>query len=236
VIYPPITRRWWFIAGNLLCLACAVAALYRYRLTKALLLERTRSRIAMDLHDDIGSSLTRISVLSEVARRQNGTAGAETLAKIGTTARELIDALDDIVWAVDPRHDTLMDIVRRIVEFGQQVCEGRGIQFETVIADSFDGAKVRLDRRRDLYLLFKEAINNAVRHSGASTVTFRVGRMERSVVLTLEDDGKGLSPDPVQDGNGLRSMQERGIRSGDRFTILAEPGRGTRMLLEIRTG
>ena len=190
----------------------------------------------MDLHDDIGSSLTRISVMSEVARRQNGTARGETLAKIGTTARELIDALDDIVWSVDPRHDNMMDVIRRIVEFGQQLCEAKGIQFETAIADSSEGEKLDLDRRRDLYLLFKEALANAVRHSGASTVTFRVGREEGCMILELADDGSGLPDRVPSDGNGLRSMRERGIRAGDRFLIHTEPGRGTRLRLEIRTG
>jgi signal transduction histidine kinase len=200
------------------------------------MLERTRGRIAMDLHDDIGSSLTRISVMSEVARRQNGTVRGETLARIGTTARELIDALDDIVWSVDPRHDELLDVLRRIVEFGQQVCEGRGILFETELPGSLDRAKLGLEQRRDLYLILKEAITNAVRHSRASTVTFRVQRRAEAFLLELSDDGTGFTPPSAGPGHGLLSMKERGGRAKLRYSLESAPGSGTRLRLEVRTG
>lgn len=238
-ILPPLWARWWFITGGLVIIIGAVYGLYRYRLEKALQLERTRSRIAMDLHDDIGSSLTRISVLSEVARRQidgDALARAETLARIGESARELIESLGDIVWSVDPKHDALQNVIRRIVEFGQDVCEGKGIVFETDIQATFDQTTLSLEQRRDVYLVFKEAINNMVRHSQATRVRFSVRELESTAILELVDDGVGYQAESESAGHGLVTMQERARRAGAMLTTDSKPGHGTRTTMRIRTG
>ncbi|MBM2840040.1 MAG: Histidine kinase protein [Bacteroidetes bacterium] len=238
-ILPPVWARWWFIAGFILAISGAAYSLYRYRLEKALQLERTRSRIAMDLHDDIGSSLTRISVLSEVAQRQTDgelSKRAETLERIGETARELIDSLGDIVWSVDPRHDDLQNVIRRIVEFAQEVCEAKGIVFETDIGARFDQTRLTLDQRRDLFLLLKEAINNVVRHSQAHRLRFVVKRTEEKAVLELIDDGVGYVLNGEGSGHGLFSMKERSRRAGVSLAIDSSPGKGVTTTVELKTG
>ncbi len=236
-VLPPFWARWWFIVASFSALFGLVYSAYRYRLNKLLELERTRSRIAMDLHDDIGSSLTRISVLSEVARYQEGAQhdeATETIAKIGDTARELIDALGDIVWSVDPKHDDLQGVIRRIVQFGQETCEGRSIQFETDLVGEYSRTKLSLDQRRDVFLIFKEAVNNIVKHSGASSVKFRSVRDGSGVVLILSDDGTGFNEGSDQAGNGLHSMRQRGNRVG-RLTILSQKAKGTTVSLNLKT-
>jgi hypothetical protein len=238
-ILPPVWARWWFVTGSLLIVCAAVYALYRYRLEKAVQLERTRSRIAMDLHDDIGSSLTKISVLSEVARRQGADqlpVRSDVLTRIGDTARELIDQLGDIVWAVDPKQDDLQNVIRRIVQFGQEMCEGRGIEYETEIAAEFSDAKLALERRRDVFLVFKEATNNAVKHSGATRVRFCVAHTGDGALLELYDNGTGFVEHPGQSGNGLISMRTRGGRLGGRFILTSSSGKGTTVSLELKTG
>jgi signal transduction histidine kinase len=239
VILPPVWARWWFLATCMAVLSSAVYALYRYRLEKALQLERTRSRIAMDLHDDIGSSLTRISVLSEVARRQADGEEAkrvETLARIGESARDLIDSLGDIVWSVDPRHDDLQNVIRRTVEFAQEVCEAQGIVFETDIAASFDQAKLTLDQRRDLFLLLKEGVNNVIKHAHASRVRFCVRRTGEGAILELFDDGVGYEGSGDGSGHGLSSMRDRANRAGADLVLESTPGRGTVMTIQLKTG
>lgn len=236
-VLPPIWARWWFMLTIVLVLIGLVYSAYRYRLNKLLELERTRSRIAMDLHDDIGSSLARISVLSEVARYQERSYPAEagdTISRIGDTARELIDSLGDIVWSVDPKHDDLQNIIRRIVQFGQETCEGRKIQFETEIDGEYSAVRLSLDRRRDVFLIFKEAVHNAVKHSNARHVVFRVVPERSDIVLLLSDDGAGFDSGKEQSGNGLRSMRERGSRVG-RLTIESTPGRGTTVSVRVKT-
>ena len=238
VILPPLWARWWFMAGSaLLCAALAYGA-YRYRLAKALQVERTRSRIAMDLHDDVGASLTRISMMTEVAQRiANGTSQQveEYLGKIGDTSRELIDALGDIVWSVDPHHDTLKDIIRRLVLFGEEVCEARAIMFETSIAADLKTTRIGLDRRRDLYLLCKEAIHNAVQHSGAETIVLHVHETKGRIVISISDNGHGFEADEVQPGHGLISMKERAIRLDAGFQHLSSPDGGTIITLSLKT-
>jgi signal transduction histidine kinase len=237
-ILPPLWARWWFILLCVLLVGGSIYGFYAYRLNKLLELERTRSRIAMDLHDDIGSSLTRISVLSELAQHQersNPEATLTTLSKIGTTARELIDSLGDIVWSVDPKHDDLQNVIRRIVQFGQETCEGRGIEFETEIAGDFSTARLSLERRRDVFLIFKEAINNAVRHSQARRVRFCIIPDRAAAVLEFIDDGIGFDENTDKSGNGLRSMRERGARVGG-CTIASRPGQGTTVSVRVKTG
>jgi signal transduction histidine kinase len=237
-VLPPLWARWWFILLVLGTLAALTYLSYRYRLAKALELERTRSRIAMDLHDDIGSSLTRVSIMAEVARRQaavDPAAVESSLARIGDTARELIDALSDIVWSVDPRHDDLLNVIRRIVQFGQEVCEGRGIGFETDLSGSFGSARLSPEQRRDIYLVFKEGIHNVVKHSGATRARFRVHPTGRGALLELLDDGAGIPDDAEGTGHGLISLRERGNRAGCAFSMTSKPGEGTRIALEVKT-
>ncbi len=238
LILPPVWARWWFVAACIAAVSGAVYSLYRYRLEKALQLERTRSRIAMDLHDDIGSSLTRISVLSEVALRQTDgerSKRAETLGRIGDTARELIDSLGDIVWSVDPKHDDLQNVIRRVVEFGQEVCEAKGIVFETDISAKFDQTRLTLDQRRDLFLLLKEAVNNVIRHSQARRLRFVVKRTDEKAILELIDDGVGYTPNGEGSGHGLSSMKERSLRAGVGLSIDSSPGKGVITTVEFKT-
>ncbi len=237
-IAPPVWQRWWFV-GAIALLAFSVSyGLYRYRVARLLELERTRSRIAMDLHDDIGSSLTRISVMTEVAQRQafgdpQGT--LRHLSAIGDTAREVIDALGDIVWSVDPKHDNLQNVVSRIVQFGQETCEGSEIAFETDLGDSLETFRLSPENRRDVFLVFKEAINNVVRHSGAGLVRFRVHPTPKGVLLELSDDGSGIPAATERTGRGLESMSARGARAGLSFAVQSSQGRGTTVSLEVKT-
>jgi ligand-binding sensor domain-containing protein/signal transduction histidine kinase len=238
-ILPPLWARWWFIACGLTVIAGSIYATYRYRLGKIVELERTRSRIAMDLHDDIGSSLTRISVMTEVAGRQRTTdpeASMGTLARVGETARELIESLSDIVWTVDPKQDNLQNVIRRISQFGQEMCEGRGIGFETDLSVSFESIRLTPEKRRDIYLVFKEGIHNIVKHSGATRGRFSVHPIPHGALLELLDDGTGIPDDTGGSGHGLRSLRERGERAGVKFSLTSKPGEGTHIQLEVKTG
>ena len=239
-VLPPVWQRWWFVAACAGLTAAGVYAAYRYRLNKLLEIERTRSRIAMDLHDDIGSSLTRISVMTEVAKRKATKADVEQteyLNKIGETARALIDSLGDIVWSVDPKNDDLQNVIRRIVQFGQETCEGSQMTFETEILGSFDETRLPLQKRRDIYLVFKEAIHNIVQHSEAGSVRFSVHSTRNGALLEIIDDGIGFSMIQGEgDGDGLRTMRIRGERAGGHFNVSSTPNQGSRISLEVKTG
>jgi PAS domain S-box-containing protein len=204
-------------------------------------LERVRKRIATDLHDDIGSSLTRISLLSEVARQQVG--GLDTtlepaLSSIAGLSREVVDSMSDIVWAINPSKDHLSDLSQRMRHFVSDLCTARhiGFRFRTPSPD-YDivvGANVR----RELFLLFKEAVNNMVRHSGCSEADFEFRTDERSVLMRVSDNGRGFDAARVDAwrvdaGHGLRSMRERAEALGGRCEVVSHPGRGTIVTFSI---
>ncbi|HXG00182.1 MAG TPA: two-component regulator propeller domain-containing protein [Bacteroidota bacterium] len=234
-ILPPVWARWWFIAGAAAIIVLSAYGVYRYRLAKALELERTRSRIAMDLHDDLGASLTRISLMTEVARRMGPVNDLQQyLDRIGETSRELIDSLGDIVWSVNPAYDTLQDVIRRVVHFGEELCEARGMAFETVIAPELGKLALSIERRRELYLLLKEAVSNAVRHSGADRLLFTINTTARGITMTICDNGRGFIPGTGK-GHGMQNMNERAARLGAVLHVRSEPDKGTRIELFFKT-
>jgi signal transduction histidine kinase len=232
-ILPPIWHRWWFRSGAALAAVLVVLAAHRYRVRHLLALERVRMRIAADLHDDIGGSLSRISIQSEVACREAAALGEQPvrrLADIAESARAVVDALGDVVWSIDPRRDDLASVFRRIREYGDDLFADNGVRW-TYRAEG-DLAGVRLDpqARRHLFLLVKESITNAARHASARTVSLHVELAARELRMDLHDDGRGFVPEPDGDGgdrHGLASMRARAARLGARLSIVSAPAAGT---------
>src|SRR5204863_1344847 len=156
---PPIWQRWWFVMLVALTLGLAAAALYRYRVARLIELERVRTRIATDLHDDIGASLSLIAMLSEVAQRQavkgNFKVG-ESLSSIAASSRELVDSMSDIVWAVNPRKDRFSELVKRMRRFASDVFSSRDIALQFDAPDHVHDFKLGADARREIFFIVKE--------------------------------------------------------------------------------
>jgi hypothetical protein len=234
-ILPPIWQRWWFITLAVLLVGLAAYAGYRYRVGRLLELERVRTRIATDLHDDIGSSLSQISVLSEVINKRVGQepSVAEPLTMIGNLSRDLVDSLNDIVWAINPRRDRLSDLTYRMRRFASDAFTARDIQFRFNAPDPHHNVRLGADTRREVFLIFKEAINNMVRHSQCTEAdidfVMRDGRME----LSLTDNGRGFNPERESDGNGLVNMRQRAGKVGGTLDISSGRGRGTTVSLKV---
>jgi ligand-binding sensor domain-containing protein/signal transduction histidine kinase len=234
-IPPPLWGRTWF---RLLCLAAVcltLYALYRYRLQRLLELEHIRMRIATDLHDDIGSSLSQIAILSEVARRP-GEAGADALDPLGGIARisrELVDSMSDIVWAVNPKRDSLRDLTRRMRQFAGEMLVPGGIEF-TFDAEAASGhVTLGADLRRQVFLVFKECVNNIARHSGATQVRIVFAMSGGRLRLSIHDNGRGFDARLPVKGHGLTSMTNRAAALGGTLRIKSESGAGTTASLEI---
>lgn len=167
-VLPPLWRRWWAILTASLCAAWLLYLVYRYRVAQLVALEQVRTRIAMDLHDDIGSTLSQIAVLSEVARRQAGREDSrieEPLSRGAEISRELAGALGDIVWAINPRRDRIGDLVQRMRRFGSDVLHARNIEFDCTAPESLLAIEIGAEQRRQVLLVFKESIHNIARHS-----------------------------------------------------------------------
>lgn len=237
-VLPPLWRRPWFLGLVALGLAGGAVVSYRYRVAHLVAIERMRTRIATDLHDDLGSSLSRISILSEVARRRADAdpESGRMLTDIGETAREMMDALSESIWAIDPRRDDLRSLATRIRRFASDLLETRGIAWHLQAPP--DGELIRLSpgQRRQLYLIVKEALHNAARHSGAASVSMELGLSGRRLAAEIRDDGKGFveREDPDAPGrHGLSSMKARADALGGALVIHSTPGQGTRICLDV---
>ena len=227
----PVYRRWWFVALSLLALGGLAYAAYRYRVAQLLKLERMRTRIATDLHDEVGSSLSQIAILSEVARQQlnpnqkRASAVQEPLEKMAATSREALDAMGDLVWAINPQRDQLSDLSQRMRRFASDTLTAKDIalQFHAPPQEVHLDAEVR----RQVFLIFKEAINNIARHAEATAVEVEFTMPDHHLSLRIKDNGRGFvkaPPQPGQNGgNGLLSMQRRAADLGGTLST-AEAG------------
>ncbi len=232
-IVAPVWQQWWFLLSVAILVGFVVYLLYKYRLRQLLELEKVRTRIATDLHDDIGANLTRISLLSEVAKQKATNGNGQMLSSIADIARESVASMNDIVWAIAPEHDSLLDLTRRMRQHAEEVFALRDIdlEFNAPVSD----LKLSVGARRDLLLIFKEAVNNAAKHSDCKRVSIDFS-LENSILrLQIRDDGKGFDPDENYDGQGLRSMTRRArILGGD---LMIDSGDGTtiRFHLPLKT-
>jgi len=261
-LLPPIWARWWFISGAAALILLVVFSVYRYRfaqlqkvnlaldqLQKAkeerlLELERVRSRIARDLHDDIGSSLSQIAIYSEVAKqKQQGTNGADpTLQSLVNTSKELVEAMSDIVWAINPRKDHLHDLTQRMRHFASEVLSAAAIDLEFRAPEAPSDFSLGANIRREVFLIFKETINNIARHSAATRVEIDFSLNHQHLTLRFRDNGRGFDNSDqgqsydwqkARGGNGLISMKKRSHELGGEYLIESQPGLGTSAILRV---
>jgi len=243
-IDPPFYLTWWFLLVVAAVIAFGTYLSYRLRLRKLLTIEKLRTRIASDLHDDIGSGLTRIAVLSDVALHQAedcrvpGGGPAEvtrSITKVGTIARELVDAMSDVVWSIDPRHDTAGSLMQRVKVYAFELCEAKNITLSFETQGERDTTSISPEIMRELLLVAKEAVTNIVRHSGCSAAHIRLTTGKREITLEVSDNGKGFLLSAAAPGNGLMNMRTRAGKAGGSFAVESSPGGGTRLFISLPT-
>ncbi len=234
-IMPPFWWRWWFWPLTAGALGLAAVSARRYRLRQALQLERVRTRIATDLHDDIGSSLTQIAVLSEVVRKNMNGNKSEVarLSRIADLSRELVDSMGDIVWSINPQRDHLSDLAYRMRRFGSDVFTARRIDFDFTAPDRGEQTVVRAEVRRHTFLIFKECVHNVLRHAACDRVEVVLRADRRRLIFRMNDNGKGFARPMNGHGHGLSSMERRSREMGGRLEISSQPGLGTAVELRV---
>jgi ligand-binding sensor domain-containing protein/signal transduction histidine kinase len=239
-VLPPFWRRWWFEGLALAALASIVYLLHSYRVAQMVSLERMRTMIATDLHDDIGASLSQIAILSEVARAGVGSENRlpqESLQRVATLARELVDSMSDIVWSIRAEPDDLDSLVRRMREFALDLLTSQGIGFELRAPQPGENAHLSLQARRHLFLMFKECIHNVSRHSGCTAVEAELKLVDREIVLTVEDNGRGLNgvenPPGWMGGTGIPGMRRRAETLGGSIQFISKPGEGCTVSIRL---
>jgi PAS domain S-box-containing protein len=214
----------------------AEEALRRSREERLVELERVRRRIATDLHDDIGSSLTQISILSEVVQQRinhQDSRVTEQLSMIAGASRELVDAMSDIVWAINPQKDHLHDLTQRMRRFAADSFTARNIKFQLRLPPAEEDVKLGANLRREVFLIFKEGVNNMVRHSGCTQADIELSFVDGRLRLRLSDNGRGFDATRENDGHGLVSMRDRAKSIGGQFELHSQVGYGTVIELAV---
>ncbi len=224
IILPHFWQTLWFrivAAGSVLLLFVAA---YELRLALERRLTRLRLRMARDLHDEVGSNLGAIALLSEVVAKQ--TPGiAEELVEIRRVAAHTIDSLRDIVWFLDPAADTMSELVSRMKETSRTML--RGAAFDFVADGEADAPNPSLELRRNLFPMFKEIIHNVARHAQATHVQIDLEFAKRQLRLKVQDNGIGFDERQIREGNGLKNLRRRAADLGGTVEIRSVPASGT---------
>lgn len=238
-IAPPFWKTAWFYILIGLVIASLLFYLHRLRLQKLLHIEKVRSRLARDLHDDMGSTLSTINILSNMALQQQTLDEAKSkayMSTISSSTSQMMEAMDDIVWSINPVNDNIAKMVARMKETAGAILEPKQIDYRFDLAPSVADVHLSMEARREIFLIFKEAINNTVKYAAATLVIFTFSRKGSSLLLTIEDNGVGFSigtPGSAVRGNGLKNMQKRAAMLKGQLSINSRAGKGTSLTLTM---
>lgn len=234
IIFPPWWQTWWFRSTATIFLIMILYGIYKYRVNKLLEIERMRVQIASDLHDDVGASLTKIAVHSEIIQSTKDRKKIiYSSAKIGNMSREIITSLSDIIWSIDARNDKVGDLIDRMRDYLETVFPPGSIRtnFQTCGLEFYTSIDQVL--RQNIYLIFKEAINNAAKHSHATEVNIQMTNGDGKFNLEISDNGKGIVLNEKSSGShGLQNMKLRAERIGGVLKI--ENNNGTKITLIVK--
>jgi two-component system, NarL family, sensor histidine kinase UhpB len=208
----------------------------RYRVmnrTKRLLeIEKVRNNIARDLHDDMGSALSSINILSQVALVEKNGDAQNYLKRIGDQSARMMEDMGDMVWSINPRNDSMRQIIIRMREFAAEVFDLKNIEYR-FSENIEEGLILSADQRKNIFLIFKETINNAAKYSQASEVEINLHQQDHTLIMSIKDNGQGFDEQKVKAGNGLRNLRERAKEINATLTLKSEVGNGTEVELKV---
>jgi ligand-binding sensor domain-containing protein len=225
-ILPPFWMTPWFYLLLLAIAALAIYSLFQYQLKQKLRLYQLRNKLHRDLHDDVGATLSSIKAYSEILRKDPENPVIADLIK--DNSEEMIDRLEVISWSMKPEQDRFISLHQRMMKVAAPLCRARDIEFEAINLGFKDEDQIPAEFRQNIFLIFKEALNNAVKYSGASRICLRHIRENGKYIMELEDNGSGIDAERRSSGNGLRNMKNRAdelhaeleIRTGPRGTAI----------------
>jgi ligand-binding sensor domain-containing protein/two-component sensor histidine kinase len=235
-IAPVFYKTWWFFT---LLVGVVLAVLYvfnRQRINRLIAVERIRTKVARDLHDDMGSTLSTINILSSMAKTKmtdDPHRTSEYISKITDNSQRMMEAMDDIVWSIKPMNDSIQKITARMREFATGILEAKDIEVNFKVDDDVNKIKLDMEARRDLFLIFKEAINNVAKYSHGSKCLIHIALCQQRLLLDVEDNGVGFDISQADSGNGLSNMHKRAEALKARVSIKSRPGEGTQVTLNM---
>ncbi|MBC7775918.1 MAG: hypothetical protein H7246_10830 [Phycisphaerae bacterium] len=239
-VMPPFYKTWWFIGITAILFFGLVRLFFQYRLRQRLEKEAIRLRIARDLHDEIGSTLSSISILSASALHgvQKDLDNAR-FGNIGNKARAALDSISDIVWSVNPENDSMEKALARMSAYASEMLENVGAELHFEVGSGVESLSLPMEKRKDFYLIFKEAIHNCAKYARAKEVWVAVKKEDNTLVFSIKDDGVGFEMGNTEPGarnlggNGLRNMRSRAAALGGGLDLISAPGLGTEIRLKL---
>ncbi|HNQ73456.1 MAG TPA: two-component regulator propeller domain-containing protein [Verrucomicrobiota bacterium] len=235
-VLPYFWQTWWFRVSVAALLLTAVGALYRVRVARLRGLEDLRRKIAADLHDDIGSRLTKLAMLTDSATREMPPDHPQqvSLQRISGAVQEMTRAMDEIVWTVNPRNDTLDSLANYIFHYAQEYFQHTHVRCRLQLPPVLPDVRISTGQRHNLFMAVKEALNNVLKHAAATEVQVSLEVTSSALTLTIVDNGRGhgkTAADPT--GVGVQSMQQRLARIGGQFEMKGNVAGGTAVTLRL---
>jgi ligand-binding sensor domain-containing protein/two-component sensor histidine kinase len=211
IIIPPFYRTWWFYTLCAIALVGTIYILYHMRIQHLIQVQQVRNRISSDLHDDIGSRLTNIQILSALGEQKlaQPKQASVYMHRIINEVQTSGEALDDIVWSINSKNDSGEELAARMRRYAGDIFEGGHMHWNMNVSDNISSIKLSMEKRRDLYLVFKEALNNILKHSQASMVKIELSVQDNKVQMHITDNGKGFDINQPTGRNGLKNMKRR---------------------------
>lgn len=233
IITPPWYRTWWFRVLVTLLFFGTVYGIYRYRLQQSLKLIGMRNNIASDLHDEIGSTISSISVYSDILAEKIESPDLKMIAgRISESSRNILVVMSDIVWSINPKNDRFDNVLIRMKSFAHEVLDIQNKQLHFEADEKLNHLKLHMNNRKNFYLIFKEALNNVVKYAQATDVWISVQMHGNEIQFSIRDNGRGFDLNELKEGNGIHNMQRRSRDLGGRLHIETAPGKGT--LIRLR--
>ena len=237
-VVQPFYLAWWFIALLVAIVALIIYSIYIDRIKNIIKLHKMRVKIASDLHDDIGSTLSSISIMSDLLQLQldNSQHAGDLLKKIGANAHNMLESMDDIVWSVNPANDKFQDLDLRVREYAIPLFESKNIRFQIITPPDLKTLPLSMDVRRNIFLIAKEAVNNLVKYSGCGMATIGFSFSHSVLTMKIEDDGNGFDVEQCENNNrnGLKNMKLRAGQIGAKLSVNSEIDKGTCIALSVK--
>ncbi|CAN5116097.1 hypothetical protein BH11BAC5_BH11BAC5_16070 [soil metagenome] len=230
-IRPPFWKTWWFISLLAIVVAIAISALFQFRLNQKMQVVKVRQRLHRDLHDDVGATLSSVKVYSEIL--QNHPDNALITELIKTNAADMIDRLEIIAWATNPQHDTFKSFKDQVNKYASANCYAKNIELKAVYNGVNENMIMPGDIRQNLFLIFKEAVNNIIKYAAASQCNLNIEVNHHQFCFTIADNGKGNNGTVEGNGNGWKNMQKRSEEINGKLTIESTEGIGTIVFIHL---
>lgn len=235
-ISAPFYMTWWFYV---LCAALICAAIYayiRFRISQINHMYEIRNKIANDLHDDVGSALSTISLYSEVANLKIDHTAAEVksiIQKIKTISQQMQDSMHEIVWGLHHKNDSMEQLLQKLQVFSVEATSLKKMELIFFTDENVKKIKLQQEQRNTIFMVVKEAVNNAVKYSNSPRISISFSAKNAKLFFSITDEGKGFEIETVSKGHGLSAMQERINKLKGKLSITTNPNEGTRIWVEI---